>query len=337
MRTQPYRYRAPAKLMLAGEYSVLGPSGLSLSIAVADHGVEAIAQPANAWQLAREELALTWEPGQSVPFEFSFAHSAWQLASQEKATTDPCLKICTTNYGEAIGPSGKPGLGSSASAVVAVAAATLGASVSDEPQWKARVLDIAQRAHCHSQGKRGSGYDVATATLGGWVVWRKGAGGDYAGKGLAWPQALHCLAGYCGKSADTRHYLNGFGDWLHSGAAHVDRELEQLSAPVEALLQALVAEDFPGVNRAVHRAHRSLLDWDQRFRMNIITAPIAEMISIADSLGVAAKVSGAGGGDSLIALSDDPDQLTNLANRWKDAGFWPYRVHVDPHGLRRVD
>jgi phosphomevalonate kinase len=336
MQGRSFRFQAPAKLMLAGEYSVLGPSGLSLSLAIANQGVEAVGQSADVWQIARDDLDLSWQVGQEVPFELSFAHSAWQLARQSSSAPGGPLRICTRNYGAAIAPTGKPGLGSSASAVVAVTAATLGEQALAASSGKERVLDLALKAHQQAQGKRGSGYDVATATLGGLVVWRKNTDGNYSGETITWPTNLHCLAGYCGTSADTRHYLKSFSDWQASDNADVDAELAMLSRPVEEMLQAVTSTDYDQLHHATRRAHDALLEWDRRFEMGIVTVPIAKMIEISQKLKVAAKVSGAGGGDSLIAFSDDRDRLEALAMQWREAGFWPYSVEVDPDGLKQI-
>jgi phosphomevalonate kinase len=319
------RFLAPGKLMIAGEYAVLGPGGAALAVAVSG-GVEADVMPSEAWELARVE-GPTWRRGE-VPEELRFAHAAW---SQARGALVP-HRVLTRACGAASSGVRKPGVGGSASAAVAVTAALHGLAGRDlrASATRAAVLGDALAAHRAAQHGRGSGYDVATATVGGLVLWRPASGEAAV---VDWPDGLQIVAGYSGRSAPTSAQLASVE--ARAGRA-LGEDLRRLAAPVDELIDAARGRNLGRVLAGVRRCQRALAAWDSLRQLGIVTAEVAALIALAERCGAAAKVSGAGGGDSVIALADDETLIAAVQRAWRRAGFEPLDVELDHEGVREL-
>lgn len=317
-------FAAPGKLMIAGEYSVLGPGGEALAVAV-EPGIEAQATPASAWEILRAEGTASWTEGAPVPDQFSFAHAAWEEARRSLGDDDPpAHRIVTRTRSDVDMDASKPGLGGSASAAAVMSATMFGLAGRDPEQHTEQVLDVALRAHGRVQRGLGSGYDVATVVRGGLVhFWRPAEA-----RGLPWPPGLHLLAGYSGTSVRTTQLLDRLGP--------VDDEIDELAGPTRRLVVAFEQGDLERITGEVRCCHAALRTWDARRGLGVITPAIERMVEVAESVGAAAKVSGAGGGDSAIALAADQDILDMVAAGWRDAGFRPLRLDIGARGVREL-
>lgn len=318
--TRVRRFEAPGKLMLAGEYSVLAPGGLALCVAVAP-GLRLEAIPATRWELARAEGA-TWSEGLEVPDALRFAHAAWEETVAEVEVPPHRLAVTTP----APATRGKPGLGGSASVAALVTAALHALAGSAITVERDLILARALTAHRRAQRGRGSGYDVATAVLGGLVRWERGAASR-----LRWPAGLALAAGYSGRSASTERMLDRLAA---IDARELEGELAALGEPVRSFATALEREDLATLLAAARECQRALTAWDRARALGIVAPELARMIALAEELGVAAKISGAGAGDSVIALADDPERLAALAIAWQTAGFAPLELVRDELGVR---
>lgn len=340
---------APGKLMIAGEYTVLRPQGKALAVAV-KQGVRVHAEPTrDRWELVRDDTGVSWRDGDGEPTEaLRFACEAMQLARQvfaneiaNSSVAQSAWKLTTEridgdarSHQEGAQPlTPKMGLGSSASVVTAVTAAVFaayGAALSD-PLVRRRILDVALSAHRHAQGERGSGYDVATSLAGGVVVWTSPyANADYRLERLTWPDGVYALAGFTGRSASTNVLIR------KTDAAIEDVTLKELSSSVEALIRSFSSCEVDVFLSAVNRCQDLLSEWDRRHQLGIMTREIIEMQSIARRCGAVVKVSGAGGGDSVLAFSDRPDALMQTETAWRDAGFFSYPLQIANDGVQRV-
>jgi phosphomevalonate kinase len=307
--------------MLAGEYSVLGGDGIALCVAVAP-GLELAAVPAERWELARAD-GVEWREGLAVPEALRFAQVAWTDAIAGHEVRPHRL---TTSSPARRDERGKPGLGGSASVTALVTAAVHALAGQALDRARDRILECAIEAHRRAQGGRGSGYDVATTVLGGLVRWdRRGP------TRLTWPPGLELAAAYSGRSASTPAMLERV---LAIPEHERELELVALGAPVAGFATALAGGLAVDVRSAVRECHGALARWDRRRVLGIITPELARMIALAEALGVAAKVSGAGGGDSVVALDDDPERLAALARAWRVEGFTPLAIARDALGVR---
>jgi phosphomevalonate kinase len=328
----------PGKLMLAGEYSVLGPAGEALAVAVGP-GLAVEAVPASRWTLSREDSTDIWTDQAGTPPEsLSFAHAALQRALRHSDA--PPHRLTTRALVDTGSGDRKPGVGGSASVVVAVVAAVLEAAggVVDP----ATVLPLALDAHAAGQGGRGSGYDVATICHGGLVQWRPSllAGGAVVAgeaRSLRWPDELHLVAGYTGRSANTRSFLKAMEAHAERDRIGAVRALAALGRPVGTLVDRFAGGGSPAeIAQALSACHDAFVRWDAEVGIGAVTPEIEQMVRLAAQVGASAKVSGAGGGDSVIALADSAEQVVAIRETWRASGFIPLPVEISCEGVRIV-
>ena len=328
------RYVAPGKLMIAGEYSVLGPHGEALAIAV-EPGLAVTATPTARWELARADSDVTWAEGELVPAELRFAHAALTEALGRCRPAPHRLET------DVLGGTGtgakKPGVGGSASAAVAITGAVF--DLAGREADADRITLSAFEAHLSAQNGRGSGYDVATVAHGGLVLWRParvaGGVGQREAVRLAWPGGLQTLAGYTGRSADTRELIARMEARTRRDPLQAARDLMVLGTAVGKLVDAFSHGELGGIRRELGRAHDALVGWDDTLGLGVITPEVSEMLGLAHSCGAAAKVSGAGGGDSVLAFGT-LDELARVAEAWSAAGFTPLELSRAEQGFHRV-
>ncbi|PIE17629.1 MAG: hypothetical protein CSA65_08375 [Proteobacteria bacterium] len=323
---------APGKLMLAGEYAVLADDGLALAIAV-PHGVAIEASWAKRWQLRRFHDHREWHEGdEEVPECLRFIHAALEQSRQDLGDARlPPMALEARSTGEVASGDAKPGVGGSASATVA--ACTLLAGVAGEGDSEA-LLARALAVHRGAQGGRGSGYDVATILRGGLCAYERRGDALPVARAYHWPTSLHVIAGYSGKSASTRAQLAKVAAIGEASPAQLADELAALGEPVFALLTALTCDDHAidlhQIAETCRGCHRALARWDAMRELGIVTPAIERLLAIAEDHRVAAKIAGAGAGDSAVAIADDLERLVAVARAWHAEGFTPYAMPVAP-------
>ncbi len=204
-------------------------------------------------------------------------------------------------------PGTKPGLGGSAAATVAAIVA--GSERLSPGQVFARALEV----HRAVQGG-GSGIDVAASAYGGILRFEAGevspaapvepavvftgraaASGPRVARGLAWPRR-----------------------------AEVVRRSREL-------VEAFPAEPV----RVLEEAGALLRSMSEAAGIDYWTAEIAALARLARAHGGAAKPSGAGGGDVVVALFPEPERTAAFLLATREAGFLPIEVRVAP-GARAV-
>ncbi|MCK5795920.1 MAG: hypothetical protein KAI47_01970, partial [Deltaproteobacteria bacterium] len=225
------RARAPGKLMLAGEYSVLRVGGLAVAVAV-PYGVEIVAVPASRWEIHRDDAASWREGDPSVPEELRFVHAALERSLEVFPSLVP-RRLSARSLSDVGQGTTKPGVGGSASATVATCALLNDATGDpaeklDDTALLARVI----AAHRAGQDGQGSGYDVATILRGGLVAFRRQRAVPPRAETHLWPKDFRILAGYSGRSASTTRQLQKVRRLAETHAEGLARELEILGAPV---------------------------------------------------------------------------------------------------------
>jgi phosphomevalonate kinase len=300
--------------MIAGEYSVLRPGGVALALAVRP-GIELEVSPASALRLERADTGESWAPGQAVPAGLTFVHAA--LLSVPRL---PPLRLCLWTPAEVGSGDAKPGFGGSASATVGALGVAWEAV--EHPGSLDAFIAAAHDVHRTLQGGRGSGYDVATIAHGGATLWRvleTDATGVRSGRAEAVQLApkMRFMAGYAGRSASTTRLVTRVAERLGAG---LGAALDALGAPVPSLVSALESGDRAGLVEANLACRKALGAFDALVGGGLVTPELAALLAEADRLGVPCKVSGAGGGDSVVAFDSDPERLDALAAVWTAAG-----------------
>lgn len=198
----------------------------------------------------------------------------------------------------------KPGLGSSAAATVAAVRGGLEArGLRPDP---ADVFAVASAVHARVQGS-GSGVDVAASAWGGVIRFRLGQARPV--------RSVRPVVIWSGSSAATGPRVERYLRWSARGA-FVRRSCELVDAfehdPIGALDEAYE------LLRAM--SEQAGVDW--------LTAPLARVTALARAHGGAAKPSGAGGGDSAVALFPDPDTEAAFRRACAGEGLWVLQVDL---------
>ena len=113
-------------------------------------------------------------------------------------------------------------------------------------------------------------------------------------------------------------------------------DLSSLGEPVEELLGAFERRELGAILAGVSRCHGALERWDELRGLGIVTPEIARMIDLAGSCGAAAKVSGAGGGDSVIAFARGDAAIDRVRERWRAEGFRPLDLQRSERGAGKL-
>lgn len=306
---------APGKLMLAGEYAVAERLCPALAVAT-DRRVTVRLEPGGAGlRVSAPALGLTAAPVNRAPL-VAAALLACGYGGPAHLHVDSQL-----GSGQ-----GKPGLGASAAITVAVMAAAHAAMGSAPP-----TLADAIAAHRAAQDGLGSGYDVATALLGGLTCYDPR--GDAASV-LAWPDGLCAAVLSTGRGASTTGMLKRLDAARRRDPAGVGRRLGSHAQASRALVDAFRAGEVRHILEASAAAEESLAAFDRAAALGISGGGQAELRLAIESAGAVARTSGAGGGDSMWALSDDPQRLERATQRAVQAGFSALDVAFPRAGLR---
>ncbi|MDC0671884.1 hydroxymethylglutaryl-CoA reductase, degradative [Nannocystis radixulma] len=313
---------APGKAFLIGEYAVLaGATALVTAVgrrAVASHCDDPDRPPASP---------LT---------EAAYAHVRAYLS--ERTGTFAPGPLTSVDTGSFAAGARKLGLGSSAAAVAAVVGFHLAEAGLDpeDPEVRAVALRLAQTAHAQVQGG-GSGADVACAVLGGTIAFTRGE----APVPVAHPAWLHVGFFDAGAPAITASFVQqvraaGERDPAgHAAATDLLRRAADLfrsgytSADPDAGLTAI--RDAVALHNEGLRALQRLSD------APIVTPTIAAIVDQAARMGLAAKPSGAGGGDLVVVFAARQADLDLLGERLqREHGLAAIgRLPVAAPGLRR--
>ncbi|WP_280270758.1 phosphomevalonate kinase [Nocardia wallacei] len=355
------RRRAPGKLFLAGEYAVLQPGHPAVVVAVDRCATVTIAETHCGETILVSDLGggtrirclrdggrLVPAPGHSDEnFEYilSAANVVEQLVLESGGRPQP-FTATATGADLTDGSGRKLGLGSSAAITVAmVAALSAFYRLPLTPFDRYRLAMLATLAI----DARASGGDIAAATWGGWIAYHSPdrariqelAGtvtgalrADWPGlsvRPLPAPHRTRLLAGWTGQPASTSTLTGRTGGNHRSIRAH-PTFLAGTTACVERLITAVGADDVLGVQREIRRARTLLEDLDAVAGLGIRTPELDALCTAADIVGIAAKSSGAGGGDCGIAVvdRDRPEQAAALIRRWSAAGIrhLPLQVYL---------
>lgn len=231
----------------------------------------------------------------------------------------------------------KLGLGSSAAVTTAVIGYHLVAAGLDptDPDLQSSVLELAMAAHAEAQGGSGSGADVAAAVLGGTLRVQ-----NRKPRPFALPEHLHIGFVDAGAPADTGSFIRrvkaAATDHPKDYAAIVgelrqaaERFIEACSHTDSAILLGRLAE-------AIEEHNHGLRKLGALGEVPIMTPAIETIIERARSVGLAAKPSGAGGGDLVVVFATDRGQLDRFGEQLRrETGYVllsDLRAHAE--GLR---
>ena len=286
---------APGKVVLLGEYAVL--DGAPALVAAVDRGVRCAVAPG----------------GSGVRIDAPDARFVGPALSHVDAPPGH-YRFTAWNAPQT---ATKAGLGSSAAAVVAAVVAAREAS--GQPHRPTQVWRDARAVHHAVQGG-GSGIDVAASTFGGITRFR---GGHVTAERIGdLPDRLSVV--WSGQSAATGPRVQRYLAWD-------DPARERFVAWSTAIVDSW--RDDPIA--ALADAARLLAEIDARAGLGWWCDAYAPVLQLARARGGAAKPSGAGGGDILVALFPDRDRKASFEAACLAQGATPLGVAL-ADGAHRV-
>jgi mevalonate kinase len=284
------------KIILLGEHAVV--YGYPALAAALDRGVTMAPVPTPAGGSLRLDLR-AWNVAIAAGDDHPVAHSLVAIADALGAGRPPMSLV-----GDAQLPPGA-GLGSSAALAVAIVRALL--SYLKRPHDAAAIATAADASETLVHG-RPSGVDVALAIHGGVGVFRRSAG-------LAPLHAvppLRVLVGPSGTPRSTAAMVQRVAD--ATGGKPDDPRLRELGGLTDTGTIALMAGNAGELGAAMNRAHRLLGE------VGVSTDQLDGLCRAALAAGAhGAKLTGAGGGGSVIAIAPR-DRETAVLAAWKSAG-----------------
>jgi phosphomevalonate kinase len=327
------RITAPGKLFLTGEYAVLW--GAPAIVAAVSPRLEARAArqspgitvrvPGSSIRGHPAETGIEWS---SRPRGARFALEVLDLAGWKRASG---LEI-SFSPGHRDPQGRKLGLGSSASASVAGAAAALwrpGGSFQREAIFK-----LAAEAHWLAQGRSGSGGDVAAATFGGLVRYERWplelpaeARPPIACQSLQTAEGLHLALVSSGAAASTPSLVAAVEASLT--ALEKARFTEASAEATRSFTEALAHHRRKDSLQALDACGDLLVELGKRTRVELLTPALAKLQELGRELGLGAKVSGAGGGDSVVWASFDRGQLDEAVQKAKQLGYFCFHLTLE--------
>ncbi|WP_199487540.1 phosphomevalonate kinase [Actinomadura spongiicola] len=353
--------RAPGKLFVVGEYAVVEPGHPAILVAVDRHVAVTVTgsggddvvidsdlrpEPAR-WR--RRDEGLGPVDGRA-PDGLTHVVSAIEVVDAllaERGLRPAPMRVSIRSGLHRAGT--KLGLGSSGAvtvAAVSAVAAHRGLDLSPADRFRLALLASARR------DPGGSGGDLAAAVWGGWIAYRapdraavldlarrrgvqEALRAPWPGFGLRRlppPRGLALEVGWTGRPADTATLAGRLRTrtWREGAARH--DFLARSDACVRASIRALERRDDHELLRRVRDARKILTDLDGEARLGVFTAELTALCDAAESVGGAAKPSGAGGGDCGIALLDAGAEkdIARLRDGWAAAGVVPLPVRVRP-------
>ena len=160
---------------------------------------------------------------------------------------------------------------------------------------KKEIFDMSYHVTLLIQGV-GSGFDVAAATFGGSLYYVKGG----VKMELLPLSHLPIVVGYSGIKADTPLYIRKVAEAFKQRKGEMDILFQSISDLVEKAKISLLKEDFEKVGTLFTENHSILK------KLGVSIPKLDDMVEASISAGAwGAKLSGAGGGDCMIALVSD--------------------------------
>lgn len=316
---------APGKCILFGEHAVVfGHPAVAVAI---DQGVKVSIVKSDQWKL------------EGSPFEPSRHPHISHIISEIFQYSGPPLDIDVESslFSSA-------GMGSSAALSNAFGAA-MQAYINPEKEIDPiKLAKLAHSAEATAQKGRASPTDTATSALGGYVVvsdtevpgtryvfetsletpegtrnWTINTIDTPPEIGEAW-----LVIGYSGVGSPTGKMVANVARLISEVPERIE-EMEAIANITKAGLAALSAGNLAGLGIAMNACHESLR------RLEVSTSQLDQMVNAAKPHSLGAKLTGAGGGGCMVALTTDPIRVSEAI---EVSGGRPLRTRLGANGVR---
>lgn len=298
------RVSAPGKLMLMGDHAVV--YGFPCIVTAVDKRLYVEAEIINN----KEDEIITPQVKESRFVLETIADF------KEKFKLKKSVKIVTKGDF-----SHNVGLGSSSAVTVATFSAL--SSLFNVSLSKRQIFELSYKVNLKIQGL-GSGFDIAAATYGGTLYFVTG------GKAIE-PlniDLLPLVVGYSGVKADTPFYVRRVAETFKNRKNEMKLIFEKIAKLVESAKKSLREKNLKKLGRYMTDNHKLL----QQLKVSI--PKLDEMVEAAVKAGAyGAKLSGAGGGDCMIALVSE-DKRKTVEKAIEEVGGEIINVENNAEGAR---
>ena len=318
---------APGKCILFGEHAVVfGHPAVAVAI---EQGVRVSVQESDEWLLEGQPFEPSKHPHISHIIQKIFHYDGTPLE----------IDVQSSLFSAA-------GMGSSAALSNAFGAAMHTYLNPRTPLDQIRLAKMAHSAEATAQKGRASPTDTATSALGGCVVvsgehvtgtrhvfdtsletpegsrnWAINAVDLPVDIGDAW-----LVVGYSGTGSPTGRMVAKVANLISDSPQRME-EMEKIANITRAGLTALSAGNLEGLGIAMDACHQSLR------KLEVSTKKLDRMVSAARPHSLGAKLTGAGGGGCMVALTKDPDRVSEAI---EIAGGRPLKTKIGSMGVRNL-
>lgn len=309
--------RAPGKLVLSGDYIALYNAPALVFAVNCIASATVTPESAGGWSICSNIAPRVDFDSLTSLLDADDQHLFRMLANALPTTSKlpkhAQLELDTSAFYE---NENKLGVGSSAAILVGLAEA-LG-HLTDYRFTTGKLIDLHNSLH----GKNGSGLDIVAARLGGLTRFQ-----NRVGVRVAPPSGLHMVFIFTGTSTSTEPMLSRFRDLLEVRAKDEVNAWQKLATSVaDSLHEArLFLKNLAKLNEFV-------FEFDNETKLGIYGSAHLVALAIANDVGVLYKPCGAGGGDTGVALSDDPKKLEAFERNVTREGLTLLNLTIENHG-----
>jgi phosphomevalonate kinase len=239
----------------------------------------------------------------------------------------------------------KLGFGSSAALTVALLSALAGAAGKYEDAGidRSRLYSCGMESHFQAQGRMGSGIDIAAATWGGIIHYKKPINDQLncqqrvftpeTSQLVDMPKNLHILPIWTGKPACTRELVASVYAFKEKDPNAYQRVINEMGEISLSGIKAFSQGDTPGFLQAAYTYGNLLQQLGELSNTPIYSREHQQLARIVGKYGAVYKPSGAGGGDMGIALTTSISDLEKIITAAKQSGYIPLNIHPIAGGV----
>jgi phosphomevalonate kinase len=218
---------------------------------------------------------------------------------------------------------------------------------------KIRVYKLSAIAHYRAQGKIGSAFDIAAATFGGVITYKRFDAQwleeqmkkyslreivnrrwpQFSAEAIDLPKGINFAAAWTGKDASTAGMVQKMNAFKEIDNKTYRNIYSNIGYVVEELADAIKSNDKDGIIKLINENHMLLSELTKKSKIEIETKELRKLHDIAGKYG-AGKLSGAGGGDCGIGICFDKSNAEKMRRAWSANGLQVIDVSIDNDGVK---